>query len=155
MGGHSCEDQQSCGWWCWAPCLVAADALAAEATNRPNILSSDRRHGYGDLSCYGGKRVETTHIDALASEGIRFTQFYVNAPICSPSRVALTTGQYPGRWGSPRIWTIARPIVGADRRTGSRLRSQSRRFLAKAGYYKPPMLASGTWADNAMWETHR
>src|SRR5207253_6419426 len=38
-------------------------------------------------------------IDRLASEGIRFNQFYVSAPICSPSRVALTTGQYPNRWG--------------------------------------------------------
>ena len=54
--------------------------------------------GYNDLSCFGGTRVETTEIDRLAREGIRFTQFYVNAPICSPSRVALTTGQYPNRW---------------------------------------------------------
>jgi len=54
--------------------------------------------GYGDLSCFGGPRGCTPHIDRLAAEGIRFTQFYVNSPICSPSRTALTTGQYPARW---------------------------------------------------------
>ena len=54
--------------------------------------------GYADLSCYGQKQVETPHLDRLASEGIRFTQFYVGSPICSPSRTAFTTGQYPARW---------------------------------------------------------
>lgn len=55
--------------------------------------------GYGDLGCYGNKTVETPNIDRLANEGIRFSQYYSNAPICSPSRVAVTTGQYPTRWG--------------------------------------------------------
>jgi uncharacterized sulfatase len=55
--------------------------------------------GYGDLGCYGNKRYESPAIDKIASEGIRFSQFYVNSPICSPSRVAVTTGQYPSRWG--------------------------------------------------------
>src|SRR5690625_2875826 len=54
--------------------------------------------GYGDLSSYGNAGVRTPNIDRLAKEGNRFTQFYVNAPICSPSRVAVTTGQYPLRW---------------------------------------------------------
>jgi len=66
---------------------------------QPNILTvfiDDM--GWSDLSCFGGKVVETEHIDQLAAEGIKFTNFYVNSPICSPSRVALTTGQYPQRW---------------------------------------------------------
>jgi uncharacterized sulfatase len=54
--------------------------------------------GWSDLGCFGSKRAQTPAIDRLAKEGIRFTQFYVNAPICSPSRVAFTTGQYPNRW---------------------------------------------------------
>lgn len=54
--------------------------------------------GWSDLSVCGGDAVETENIDRLAREGMRFTQFYVNSPICSPSRVALTTGQYPQRW---------------------------------------------------------
>jgi arylsulfatase A-like enzyme len=54
--------------------------------------------GYGDLSCYGDTLVKTPNIDALANQGVRFTNFYVNSPICSPSRVALNTGMYPMRY---------------------------------------------------------
>ena len=54
--------------------------------------------GWGDFSCFGNETVETQNIDRLAAEGIRFEQFYVNSPICSPSRVAISTGQYPQRW---------------------------------------------------------
>lgn len=64
----------------------------------PNVISiliDDM--GWADLSCFGNKEASTPTIDRLASEGIRFTQFYVNSPICSPSRTALTTGHYPAR----------------------------------------------------------
>ena len=54
--------------------------------------------GWGDFSCFGNQAVTTPNIDRLAREGIRFEQFYVNSPICSPSRVAISTGQYPQRW---------------------------------------------------------
>lgn len=83
-----------------AACLLfsgATSSIAAPAS-KPNIvviLIDDM--GWGDLSCYGGK-APTPVIDRMAKEGIRFTSFYSNAPICSPSRVALTTGQYPQRW---------------------------------------------------------
>lgn len=66
---------------------------------KPNVITvfiDDM--GYSDLSCFGGTDVTTEHIDRLAAEGLRFTEFYVNAPICSPSRVALATGHYPQRW---------------------------------------------------------
>lgn len=68
------------------------------AAKRPNVIVvfiDDM--GYSDFSCFGGT-VKTQHIDRLAAEGIKFTNFYVNSPICSPSRVALTTGQYPHRY---------------------------------------------------------
>ena len=74
----------------------------ASADERPNIVFifiDDL--GYGDLSLYrrvGDPGPETEHLDRLAQEGVRFTQFYVNSPICSPSRVAMMTGQYPQRW---------------------------------------------------------
>jgi len=76
-------------------------ALAVEpaAQAKPNIimvLIDDM--GWADFSCFGNTKAKTPNIDRLAAEGIRFSQFYVNAPICSPSRVALTTGQYPQRW---------------------------------------------------------
>src|SRR5688572_1783111 len=77
--------------------LNAASSVAATArVNVLFVLIDDM--GSGDLSCFGGMRAQTTEIDRLAKEGIRFTQFYVNSPICSPSRVALTAGQYPNRW---------------------------------------------------------
>ncbi|MDB4584377.1 sulfatase-like hydrolase/transferase [Draconibacterium sp.] len=75
-------------------------SLTSAAQNKTNIIFifiDDM--GYADLGCYGNTKVHTPNIDQLAKEGILFTQFYVNAPICSPSRTAVTTGQYPSRWG--------------------------------------------------------
>ncbi|MDR0353587.1 MAG: sulfatase-like hydrolase/transferase [Opitutaceae bacterium] len=81
------------------PAAPAAPADAAATRPPPNIilvLVDDM--GWGDFSCFGNTAASTPNIDRLAAEGIRFTQFYVNAPICSPSRCALTTGCYPQRW---------------------------------------------------------
>jgi arylsulfatase A-like enzyme len=55
--------------------------------------------GYGDLGVTGNQLVPTPNMDELARQGVRFTNFYVNSPICSPSRVGITTGTYPSRWG--------------------------------------------------------
>lgn len=55
--------------------------------------------GWSDWSCFGNMDAGTPNIDQMADEGIAFEQFYVNSPICSPSRVAISTGQYPQRWG--------------------------------------------------------
>lgn len=71
--------------------------LAAPA--RPNmivILTDDM--GVGDVGVYGGKQAPTPHIDRLAAEGTRFTQYYSASPICSPSRCGIITGMYPARW---------------------------------------------------------
>jgi uncharacterized sulfatase len=81
--------------------FITCESLRAEGRTptHPNIilvLIDDM--GWGDFSCFGNREIETTNIDRLAAEGMRFEQFYVNSPICSPSRVALTTGQYPTRW---------------------------------------------------------
>ena len=73
---------------------------AVEPEVRPNIIiiyADDL--GYGDLSCYGAKDIHTPNIDRLASEGIKFTQFYAASNTCSPSRAALLTGRYPLRTG--------------------------------------------------------
>lgn len=55
--------------------------------------------GYGDISCYGSEKVETPHIDKLASEGVLCTDFYVTTPYCAPSRATLLTGRFPLRHG--------------------------------------------------------
>ncbi|MEW4570321.1 sulfatase-like hydrolase/transferase [Tautonia sp. JC769] len=69
-----------------------------DASSRPNVITvfiDDM--GWGDPSCFGNRTARTPQIDRLAEEGIRFTNFYVNSPICSPSRVAISTGRYPQR----------------------------------------------------------
>ena len=79
--------------------LVSIQANCCAAPTHPNIiLVFIDDMGWGDFSCFGNEAVTTENIDRLASEGIRFEQFYVNSPICSPSRVAISTGQYPQRW---------------------------------------------------------
>ena len=55
--------------------------------------------GYGDLSCYGAKDINTSNIDQIAKQGIKFTEFYSASSVCSPSRAALLTGRYPQRMG--------------------------------------------------------
>jgi len=77
---------------------TAPDRSVAQAGRPPNVivvLTDDQ--GYGDLSCYGHPTIHTPHIDRLASEGMKLTQFYVASPVCSPSRAALLTGCYPKR----------------------------------------------------------
>jgi len=79
-----------------APCTVWACA----GKKKPNIiLVFIDDMGWADFSCFGNTEAETRNIDRLAAEGIAFEHFYVNSPICSPSRVAITTGHYPQRWG--------------------------------------------------------
>lgn len=81
-------------------CLLCGGAMGAESGRvQPNILfifTDD--FGYGDLGSYGGQFVPTPNLDRMAREGIRFTQFYVASPICSPSRTGVTTGMFPARW---------------------------------------------------------
>ncbi|MBM3889755.1 MAG: N-acetylgalactosamine 6-sulfate sulfatase (GALNS) [Verrucomicrobia bacterium] len=78
--------------------LFSVIVCASAADKRPNvifILADDL--GWGDLGCYGHERLKTPCLDRLASQGTVFTQFYVNGSVCSPSRCAFMTGQYPAR----------------------------------------------------------
>lgn len=72
----------------------------AQEKSKPNLLifySDDQ--GWGELGCYGDKQIPTPNIDSLAANGVRFTQGYVAATYCSPSRAGLLTGRYPTRFG--------------------------------------------------------
>ena len=74
--------------------------MQAEAGNSVNVLlvlMDDL--GWRDLGCYGGRFIDTPSADRLASQGMRFTDAYAAAPVCSPTRASLLTGQYPGRIG--------------------------------------------------------
>ncbi len=83
-------------------CLVflsscLSSSVADEPARKPNIVlivADDL--GYGDLGSYGQKLIQTPHLDRLAAEGLRFTDFYAGSPVCAPSRCTLMTGKHPG-----------------------------------------------------------
>jgi arylsulfatase A-like enzyme len=78
--------------------IAAAPKLSRAQTRRPNILfilADDL--GYGDLSCYGRPDYQTSNLDQLAREGIRFVNAYSASPVCTPTRCAFITGRYPAR----------------------------------------------------------
>lgn len=77
--------------------LTAKDDRTARRPNIIFILADDL--GFGDLGCYGHPWIKTPCLDRLATEGTRFTQFYVSHCICSPTRASAITGQSPSRWG--------------------------------------------------------
>lgn len=81
--------------------LIPVSKFRADTINhsrRPNvILIYTDDQGSIDMNCYGAKDLYTPNLDQLAAQGTRFTQFYVGAPVCSPSRAALMTGRYPQR----------------------------------------------------------
>jgi uncharacterized sulfatase len=79
--------------------FVSTILACSTEKSKPNIiLIFVDDMGWADFSCFGNTDAETPNIDRLASEGLSFEQFYVNSPICSPSRVAISTGQYPQRY---------------------------------------------------------
>jgi len=93
--------------------LIAQSAIVRSSQNpnsqsragrtRPNIvliLAGDL--GFGDLACYGGAKILTPHIDQLARDGVRFTDFHSASAVCSPARASILTGRYPARFGFAR-----------------------------------------------------
>ena len=80
--------------------IVCMPAKTNAQVKKPNVIlivADDL--GYSDLASYGNKLIQTPNIDALGKDGIRFTEAYVTAPICGPSREALLTGRYQQRFG--------------------------------------------------------
>ncbi len=97
--------------------LVSASSRLSAKFNRrrpPNVVfvyTDDQ--GWGDLGCYGHPDIMTPNLDQLAMEGIKFEQFYVSAPVCSPSRAGLMSGQFPSRLGFHTI--IGNPSDDVER----------------------------------------
>jgi arylsulfatase A-like enzyme len=85
---------------CLSLLLFAAATSLLHAADQPNVIiiyADDL--GWGDLGCYGAPAVRTPHLDRMAAEGMRFTDFYSAAEVCTPSRAALLTARYPIRSG--------------------------------------------------------
>ena len=111
-------------------CALFLSFSAAAKPKQPNIifiLVDDQ--GYYDLGCYGATEIKTPRIDAIAKEGMRFTDYYAAAPICSPSRAGLLTGCYPRRVGN-HIW-----VRRADSATGIHPNELTLAELLKANGY--------------------
>ena len=89
--------------WCSLLCLVPlawSGCSTVPVHSTPNfvvILADDL--GYGDIAAFGSKRNATPHLDRMAREGVRFTDFHSNGPMCTPTRASLLTGLYPQRFG--------------------------------------------------------
>jgi arylsulfatase A-like enzyme len=113
--------------------LSGLPLVLAEAERPPNIIlifADDL--GYGDLACFGHPTIATPHLDRMAKEGQKWTNFYAAAPVCSPSRASLLTGRYPSQTGTsgsvffewsanglgPEEVTIAEMLKDADYVTG-------------------------------------
>ena len=132
--------------------LLVGSSVALSATEKPNIIiiyTDDM--AYADVSSYGGDFVETKNIDQLAKEGIRFTQYYTVAPISSPSRVGLTTGMYPTRWG---IRSFLQSKAGNKKNFQNDYLSDKAPSMArslKQNGYVTAHFGNGTWVAVVMW----
>jgi len=121
--------------------LVATAPVVSAAPIRPNlvvIMADDM--GYGDASCYGNTTYRTPHLDRLADEGLKFTDFHSSGTVCSPTRAGLLTGRYQQRAGIPGV-------INADpelnRHHGLAIREVTfAEVLREAGY---PTAVFGKW----------
>src|SRR5262245_4477786 len=96
-----------CRFGAWSALVLAVvfagirPAQSAPApASKPNsvfILADDL--GYGDIGCMGATDIKTPNIDRIAAEGVKFTNFYANAPVCSPTRAGFMTGRWQQRFG--------------------------------------------------------
>jgi len=91
--------------------------ILARGRNRPPnfVLIYADDLGYNDLSCYGAKLINTPRLDRMAAEGVRFTDFYSAAAVCTPSRAALLTGCYPPRVSLPAVLNPSSNIGISDK----------------------------------------
>jgi arylsulfatase A-like enzyme len=120
--------------------LTVASLAQSPSPRRPNvmlIIADDM--GYGDIGAYGATDTRTPHLDRLAGEGVRLTDFYANAPVCTPTRAALMTGRYQQRL------MLERPLasVGPDLEAVLPVTGRSLPQLLKDAGYRTALV--GKW----------
>lgn len=132
---------------------ISFNTLVLPQENRPNIvviLCDDL--GYGDLACYGHPHIKTPNLDNMAAQGMRFTDFYSSAPVCSPSRVGLLTGRSPNRAG---VYDWIPPAREPKPDAREQVHMQSREItipmlLKQAGY---ATAMAGKWHCNSIFNS--
>lgn len=133
--------------------FISVSNIGLSQESRPNIvviLCDDL--GYGDLSCYGHPHINTPNLDNMAAQGIRFTDFYSSAPVCSPSRVGLLTGRSPNRAGV-YDWIPPARDQKPDAREQVHMRQKETTIpmlLKQAGY---ATAMAGKWHCNSMFNS--
>ena len=125
-------------------CILNLQAVKNERPNIVVVLCDDL--GYGDLACYGHPKIKTPYLDRMAKSGIRFTDFYSTAPVCSPSRVGLLTGRSPNRAGVYDWIPAGRDIHMRESEV------TIPQLLKKAGY---ATCMSGKWHCNGQFNSRR
>jgi len=135
---HRRDFLKTIGWGVSATLLPGVfSCQSTKPVEKPNIIiimADDQ--GYADAGCYGAEGFETPHLDKLAAEGIQFTDFYVGAPVCTPSRAALMTGCYPQRVSLPHV-------LGPNADTGIHAEEEILAELLQARGYKTACV--GKW----------
>lgn len=132
-------------WFVWGGMSVLATS-----PNFVVILCDDL--GYGDLAAYGHPHIQTPNLDRMAREGIRFTDFYSTAPVCSPSRVGLMTGRSPNKAGVfDWIPHGKEPKANAREQVHMRKEEWTIPKLLKQGGYATAM--AGKWHCNSMFNS--
>ncbi len=108
----------------------AVPLLAAAAKPNFVVIYTDDQ-GIGDVGCYGHPEVQTPNLDRLARSGARFSNWYSNSPVCSPSRASLLTGQYPEHHGIEDVLTSTAKFDTPGLKAGEKTLAGE---LKKAGY---------------------
>lgn len=119
--------------------LISIDSLAQKKPNVLVILTDDQ--GYMDLGSYGATDLKTPHIDRLAETGVRLTQFYAAAPVCSPSRAALLTGKY--NFNAGLFGNVAPPHHDPEGKSGLPTSEITMAELFKSNGYRTGLI--GKW----------
>lgn len=130
-------------------CYLAGLAPAVHAQQKPNIIfiyADDL--GYGDISCYGMKKIHTPNIDKLAKQGVRFTNGYATSATCTPSRYGILTGRYPWRQQNTGIAPgDASLIIPTDHKTLPGMLQDAGYHTAVIGKWHLGIGAPGTTID--------
>lgn len=106
-------------------CFINGVFSQVKSSARPNIvLIMGDDIGINDFGCYGNERVKTPNIDRIANEGLKFTNFYLTASSCSPSRSSIISGRYPHNTGAAELHTAISPEIAVFPE-----------LLKNAGYY--------------------